>query len=195
MRYEEQTQQEYREQMVRLAKDAFASHELRQESPSQWYVGRPGSGFYSFRVLTPPGYVVLVGDIGDTILRVDRDSLAWLRGSCDFDYVLGKVSTPTEQVFLIGEADLYLAELLSEADDDEEYRNKLEALQGEWEWRRRYFDPDEIWEELWRPIGDAPDCTDWAPQHFWHYHALMLFRRLLAASEKAQASPQEGGSR
>lgn len=190
MRFEpELTREAHRAQIARLAKEAFADHVLTQESPNSWYAGKPGTGFYSFRVLTVPGYVVLLGDVGDLVLRAsDRDSLGWLRGSTDIDYVLSKTTAcREEEIFLLQEAKDYAKEREEEQPEDRLlWRRVIVELKERLEWQC----PRDAWVNAWCEIFgdcDAPRCTDWAPQLLWQYHALRTFCRLLREAERRTA--------
>lgn len=76
----------------RLAAEALDRHMLRAEGEGRWFCGRPGTGFYHFRVVTAPGHVFLCGDLGTAILACsERDSLSWLKRAIgSADYLLGK---------------------------------------------------------------------------------------------------------
>ena len=47
-----------------------------------WYCGEQGTGIYHFRVIMVPGRIIVTGDIGDMILKVNhRKPLRWALGS------------------------------------------------------------------------------------------------------------------
>ena len=184
-----ETRDERRASYARMAATDFKDHFLTQDNERQWHVGVPGTGIMSFRVLTPPGAVILYGDIGELILRPHgRDSLGWLRTSPHLDYVLGK--TPyllQRKVFLIEEARAYIAEMRAEtplvaitADRLEEAMEDArlddppsETADALREWHRVYYEV----------TGDSepPSCSDWDNEMLWCWHGLQCFLRLLEA--------------
>jgi hypothetical protein len=83
-----------REQVAAQAATAFAGHDVLREGPTIWRCSAPGTVIYNFRVLLVPGTIVVTGDIGHMILRVeDHDPSTW--ALCAFkeeiDYGLSKV--------------------------------------------------------------------------------------------------------
>jgi hypothetical protein len=95
---------EARETVQRLAKDAFKDHVMSGEGDGRWLCKRPGTGVYHFRLITAPGAVMVIGDLGEFVLRIsDRDPIPWLRGSVNsFDYLVEKVQAsrnPKEEFY------------------------------------------------------------------------------------------------
>ena len=86
-----------------MAKEAFARHRVTPLwhglpvgggliEARAWHCGAPDSGFHSFTLVTIPGRLVVVGDLGTCVWERERDMLAWARGSLEsLDYFASKV--------------------------------------------------------------------------------------------------------
>ncbi len=133
MQYVEgKTRQQHRADMKEMCRKEFEEHVLERESEDRWYCGKPGTGFYHFRVIFSPGYVIVVGDIGDVVLRCGYEPLGWILGSNDPDYILGKsqIRGDHERLFFPQEALDYLQERIEEEriEPDEEEPEELDAV-------------------------------------------------------------------
>lgn len=89
-------------EMIRgRAAEAFARHEIEVLHHCglyrQWRCGTPERSAYAFWVTTMPGYAILTGDLGATMLARERDMLPWLAKAVrDPEYMAGKVVTGIE---------------------------------------------------------------------------------------------------
>lgn len=134
--------QKHRDQIKKFAAEAFENHIITRESEIMWLCKRPGTIVYHFRVLTPPGAVLIYGDIGDLFLRQYHRSLPWIRGSATNpdspDYVLGKVPLRfVEKEFLPEEAREYLEVEFPTGDYYPE--DQVKEIKEEYKW---YIDQD-----------------------------------------------------
>ena len=80
---------------------AFAEHalvtELDQGLHRSYWCQKPGTGFYSFRVVTWPGWVAVAGDIGFTAVSRCPDMLEFARQAIDSpDYFASKTAREIE---------------------------------------------------------------------------------------------------
>lgn len=111
-----ETKKQHRATVRELAAKAFAQHVITDLGAAgdvrTFRCAGPGTGIYSFRVVVWPGWLVVAGDIGDTIFsHSDRDSLGWLRGAKNsLDYMLGKVCNPHKR-WMPGDAARFVNEL------------------------------------------------------------------------------------
>lgn len=103
----------------RLAAESFKDHVLKDVGPGEFYLGKPGTSCYSFRLLFRPGMVCVWGDLGEWVLRhADRNSVGWFRGATDSpDYLLSKVQAGEKEEFYPADALAHLREY-AEAEED-----------------------------------------------------------------------------
>lgn len=205
-----QTRKEHRAVIARMAAEAFANHVLTQETSQQWLCGQLGTGIYHFRVLTAPGFLIVVGDVGEIVLQCHaRDSLAWLRGAIgSVNYVLEKVRACSDadrrEEFMRGDALEYLRELdIDHRRDNEPERDENgrfvanpgspTAARIREAWSESIDeDPAMQWLRACHEAGhDAPPrFVDASSRKLWLYHCLATFCRLLAATETASPAAE-----
>lgn len=193
MRYDDtHTQVEHRANIARLAADAFMDHALVEEGEGRFLCWKPGTGYYHFRVIFAPGHVIVIGDIGDLVLRPGYEAMPWLLSSGSLDYILSKSQHrgDDEKIFLVKEAERYAYERCWEGEVSE--KKLWSRLLKEFRERKEYEEPHRAWLEVFLEIledSDPPRCTDWAHDRLWCFHALMRWRTLYraAAREKAAA--------
>jgi predicted secreted protein len=179
------TQEGRRAYLAKRADEEFKDHVLVKEGEGRWFCGKPGTGIYSFRVLTAPGALIVYGDIYDAVLKPsDRDALAWLRGSMgSLDYVLEKVTACADKrrEFLRGEALRELAEM------EQEHPERAARIRAAWEHNRDWQGEERAWIDALSAEGmdveGIPDDHD--SQLLWQYHGLRHFCRLLDERDKA----------
>lgn len=177
------TKAEHRATIHRLAIEAFAHHLVEDLGAAgdvrTFRCARPGTSMYAFRVVAWPGWIVVAGDIGDTLFsHSDRASLAWLRGAKDSpDYLLGKVRHPHKR-WMAGDAKAFVDEQIAELEREQAERQnvvrqeRLDTLRG--------FGADDEEVDYWRACGEAgiddpPDCRDYSADHVWAVEALRWF--------------------
>ena len=160
--------QETVETVERLAKVSFAGHVLTSDPawPGLWRCRNPGTTFYSFNILFPPGAVVLYGDVGEIILRPnDYDSLGWLTRCINSrDYILSKIRPGTKTYYLgDGKAELEKA-----------MEGKIHVGVS--------FDiyTMEQFHNSWYEVTDSdmPEISGHSAANLWNYEALGTFCRL-----------------
>lgn len=94
-----------RQEAVERADAVLQQHTLRAISEGMYDFTKPGSAFYSCRLIAAAGIIVLYGDIGELILRPGtKDPIAWLQKiftyeNYDMGYIVSKI--PTD--FKVGE--------------------------------------------------------------------------------------------
>lgn len=183
-----------REQARKHAEEVFARHTIVPEGPGRWYCGRPGTGCYSFRVVTSPGAVIVHGDIGEAVFCPnERDPLPWLRGVAEHReivYLLCKMRVGPEQEFYLGNAEEHLQERLAnkEAAADE----VAEALSWDGD-----LSPDlssETWYAAWLDAGDDEPraCVDHSFGALWLAEALCWFGKNLRSDDEVVAEHLAG---
>lgn len=172
-----------RAEIAEMAVKSLKDHALTAEGDGRWYCGKPGTGYYSFRVITSPGCVFMHGDLGEIALIChDRDSLQWLKTSTHMDYALGKASERKRE-FLPSEAERALKDIYNDRDDNR--RGIVDKIRDSWEWysgEDDKFSPEMAFRIAYRDAtGDCevPDCTDWDGSMIWQWHALRKFVELL----------------
>ena len=75
------------------AAESFQNHKVTRFSDSEFMCARPNSIVWSFRILFPPGAVIVYGDVGEMILTQYDLGIGWLRGAVHSPgYLLGKCS-------------------------------------------------------------------------------------------------------
>lgn len=111
------------EQSAIWAKQSFELHCVdvlhKHELYRHYRCAKPGTGVYRFDIITWPGYLAVVGDIGDLLLCRTADMLAWAENSIhDAGYMAEKTIRPidTEE-----ESEELMLAILKEA-----YANKFE---------------------------------------------------------------------
>lgn len=181
------TQKACEEQVRQLAAQSFADHVLVAEGEGRWYCGKPGTGIYSFRVVSAPYHVIVFGDIGDALLRVsDRNPVPWLRGAVRSpDYLISK-SIWRDTVFYRGDAVEYLRDALRETEPSRSAIAVCEELNlstSDAVDAIRLDDELDVrgWYEAWHDAGECepPSCTGPSAGMFWTVEALRCFVRLL----------------
>lgn len=193
----EPTREAHVARAVADARERLSGHVLTTEGPRQWVCRRPPgdaaggwSGRYWFRVAMLPGAILLYGDIGELLLRMqESDPLDWLRGAVkDPDYLLGKASAPRERVFLQQEAVAAIEELGKENPaarmrvlrDWHPSHHVESATQHEQDFRRAwYFSTGDI---------ETPDCTTWSSQRIFQAEALRWLIEAVDAQQKAAST-------
>jgi hypothetical protein len=172
------------ETVTRLAEESFRHHELKVLGDGRWRCGRPGSSIYAFIVITHPGALIVLGDLGELVLRFsEADSLGWLRGSVrDREYLLSKVTASKDPPKEFYPADA-LQVLRGWADDDDHrgrsgrsrYRNILEDA-------GRMDRLGDLNEHTWAELMNEHSVDDgwsvarrWSAQMLWFAEALKLF--------------------
>jgi hypothetical protein len=190
-----------------LARRDFAEHRLekRCEGGSWWWrCAKPGSVFHSFNIACFPGYIVVWGDIGDTVLQIsDRDSLAWLLTADSRDYFLSKVraSDGPRKQFMVDDARDHLAELEAEAmaeiadelrddggcydpgqvDPDDKRLARIRQVRDAFdEYMGDNHSERDAWARAWYDAGDTdpPRCEAWSSTLCWLWEAVTVFRIL-----------------
>lgn len=158
----------------------FADHLLVEEAPGRWRCNRPGTMIYGFWVLVAPFHIIVIGDIGDLILRCsDRNSLAWLRISVDsHDYVLGKAQWEDKE-FRPEQACAHLAEL--RASEDERDHALADAIDEDWDGETG-ASWDEACHKHWHGF-DFPRCRDHSWRRYYLVEALRWFVRAYNAHD------------
>lgn len=165
--------EERRAQIKNHAASAFREHTLTQEGEGRWYCGKPGTGFYHFRVISAPGTIVLFGDIESLVLRPSgNNALHWLRSVLHPDkevdsisYVLEKAEYvfKVRQVFLYKEALALIKEEKKEAQENEEAEDLLRNK----EWGERFDEERSL-------TDDTPGCCGeylaWAQAFLKHFY-------------------------
>lgn len=157
----------------------MAEHVVTAEGPGRWFAGRPKRSEYHFRVLTAPGAIVLLGDIGELILLPhDRDAFAWMCGTLrdgrELSYPLSKIPTDLRQEeFLEDLAEEILAEeVASGALKPDEADAIRDAYQGEDD------HPETEWNRAWYeicPDGEYPSARWWTWRTIYQVEALRWF--------------------
>lgn len=166
---------------------AFERHVLTERRPWCWKVSRPGTWSYGFYVLVAPGAVVIYGDLGEAVFRMnagdEQEALDWaVRCSPDQHYALSKLSPrDAYRAWFEGDAVAWL-KTLPETDDT---RHELLALAEDG------LTPG----EFYRAVNcsnhrDSPSCEDWSSAALWLSQALALFGRLVKAKRAAEALPE-----
>lgn len=185
MRVITESASEHRENIRRLAAQELAGHRVEfigQAGDTRVYdFSSPGSMIYAVRILVWPGWIVVAGDVGDTLfMHSDRDSLAWLRKSiADVRYMLGKVQG-ARRVFCVGNAMAFAEELAGE--------NPEAARVLREEWNPIDDGPDDFYRACAEAeIDDTPDCTDWEDDHVLAVEILRAFVVAIDAQEQGQA--------
>lgn len=193
-RVERGTEAQTRETIRKLAERAFDAHVLQPEGRDRWLCWRPDDCAHMFRLITAPYRVVVVGDVGEAILKVSsEDPVRWLRGfagpAVPRDYIAGKiVDDVARRVFYLGDATAWLAENL--ADDPALLARTMATLRpyGDEEdpmaWYRAATDAglDEAYDMGWGRSAD----------HWWTVECLVWFARALVAAEAAETASAGG---
>lgn len=180
------TTKDHRATIERLAARSFASHRLTEAGTLQdttiWYCAGTNGGAYAFRVLAWPGFVLVVGDVGNTLFRhSDAYSRNWIKAAVsDADYALGKVVSP-QRVFMLGDAAAFIDEI-ARSDGNQDRAQQIRVM-----WARDGQSPDGFTRALVAAdIDEPPDCTDYDASHLWAVEALRVFVRLLNAAASTQ---------
>ena len=175
--------------VAKLAAASFKNHAIVQEGEGRWLCAKPGTNIYSFRVILAPGYVVLLGDLGELVLRHhERDSLRWLLTCPHIDYMLGKCPFRGQlREFDQAAAEQYLSEM-----DDLTLAFRIREA-----WKVAvHCDEDEAWRSsYYLATGDSevPACDRWNDQALWQAEALLWFCRAYeAAQSPIHAVPPRG---
>lgn len=189
------TLNETRENITRAAKRDFAEHVVTEEGQNEWRCGKPDSSISMFRVIVRPGHVIVYGDIGDWILRMaERDPLRWLPGAVQsWDYLLGKLQTPREKTFYVGDALAWLEEQAADEEDPEGHAHEaLAEARRAHEFRDLYR---HRWGEIMIEHGFETECCGFgtlpSAREFWLVEALKWFSANVIA--KAKERPAAAG--
>jgi len=115
---ETDTKERHRRVIKAMADANYKDHVITAESENIFYCAKPGTGFYSFRVVFLPGGVILLyGDIGQLMLQPGA-GFEWLKSAVKHnrvsDYVLEKTKPCIDwrtKMFLTGDAAAELREM------------------------------------------------------------------------------------
>lgn len=165
--------------IARMAAERYATMTVAWNAEHHAYLCMPaGRNCWCF-VATPPGAVILYGDVGEAILRhSDRDSLGWLRRAASNeeypDYLLSKVEAMGGSRKQLCVPDVDIAEWSGK------YRLR---------WRKARLDRDDnaITELVHRFAYDGP-CLVHSSSALWIWHALCAFVANLPATSVASES-------
>lgn len=165
-----------------LAKDAFAEHQISERYGQgvyrSWRCKRPRGWAYSFDVISEPGRLLVMGDIGTLVLLSGNpDILPWLRGALgDPDYLAGKVAR--EIASREFDPDIAAAWLASDG------AARLRWHTPDWfreveEVARTHGGPAFFRELHEAGSADPPLCLNFTSGFLWQREALKVFLRLL----------------
>lgn len=180
----------------------FAKHRVVAEGEGRWYFGAPGTGHFSFRVITAPRMVMMYGDAGELVLiPSDTDALRWLRsvlssgpGKYSVQYIAEKV--PADLRITEFQQELvkaYLDDLTAELNEGSASERRAEEIASFLD----YYGDDkfETAEEFYEALSSSrlndeyPDVCG-LTWHFFHRVAgLEAFCRALTQLEVDSAPP------
>lgn len=187
MRVATDTSKQHRETIRRLAAESFSAHVVEDLGMAggglrAFRFARPGTGMYAVRIVVWPGWIIVAGDVGDTMFQhSEADSLGWLRRSLDdVRYMLGKVKGE-RKIFMLGDAAAFIqAEAARLRDGDHDAIRQARSLLDAW---NPINDGECKFYQALRDHGvdDPPACTDWDSDHLWAIEALRHFVTALDA--------------
>jgi hypothetical protein len=124
----DRTMEAARKMVEKMAAEAFSTHVLLEESPTQWLCRRADDrAKYRFRVVFAPNYVMLMGDISpQMIFTADPNSLRWLLLAASEEEELFGRAEIKRQCFFVADAFNYIDAEEKEAcagEDSEEIQN------------------------------------------------------------------------
>lgn len=173
----------------------FDKHVITREGPGIWYCGEPGTGIYHFRVIMVPGRIIITGDIGDLILRVNHDKpLRWALG-CKMKpestyYPLSKVAPEfRENEFQPDAATDWLREQINEyrSHGDRESVALYVAMAKQWRdcsFKDELDRAEHYWFELLDEHGEEPvGFRDYGIGVYFRYQALCWFMQHVSAKD------------
>jgi hypothetical protein len=154
-----------RRQVQALAVNAFKDHVLTEEGDGRWLCKRPGTGTYWFRLVTAPSSIIILGDLGECILRPyckQDQAVSWLRGAVNSPgYFIEKVqaSKAPPKAFYPSECMQWMAGYIGERDDDDDTARTSELREALQEMREQYRD-EALTHESWLRIARDYDIDD-----------------------------------
>lgn len=125
------------QQIKAMATDAFKDHVLTEEGDGRWLCKRLIGGSYWFRLITAPGSIIILGDVGECILRPHTkhdETVSWLRGAVDSpSYFVEKVQASKKPPFAFypEECVKWLRDYATEMEGDESAYADLTAAADE----------------------------------------------------------------
>lgn len=163
-----------REQAAR----SFANHVVTEQSRHgvyrSWRCHRLDSSTYWFGITTIPGYLIVVGDIGDLIVARCYDMLPWCRGAINStEYFAEKVvrSIPT-RVFSLEVFEQWYHELMADPETSDTNR-KIATEVFEHRHDKESYELYEECRTIW--IDDPPNWTNWHTNFLWCREAIRWF--------------------
>lgn len=183
----DRTAVEHAADIARMAAERYATMTVAWNAEHHAYLCMPAERNGWCFVATPPGAVILYGDVGEAILRhSDSDSLGWLRRAASReeypDYLLSKVEAMGGRRKQLCVPDLKPTRRSD--DTTEEFRQ----LQRRWRRAREYRDDLDIIELAHRFAGyDGPHLAH-SSTALWIWHALCAFVANLPATSVASES-------
>lgn len=189
----EETKRERRASILEHGKKSFAEHTLELRSGEKdkvrmWCVSKPGTWMYGFYVIAAPGMLLVYGDVGDHMLRInDADPIPWLqRAAGSTDYVLSKIIKP-QKCLVTGEARHFIFEIERGDPDNgvEPDPETAQAIRADWQhedsgddFARAVYEHD---------TGDllegAACCSDYNSDALWTVACLRRFIELFENGE------------
>lgn len=167
-----------------LSADAFKEHVVAERRQWVWKVSRPGTWAYGYYLLVAPGAVIIYGDIGEAVFRMnagsEQEALDWIvRCARDRDYTMSKLQNRASfREFYPGDAlrfadgkDHELFQQLADLHDD----GRLTAA--------AYYDAADEYGYSY----EKPSCENWSAAAFWMAAALATFARFYKASSAGNA--------
>lgn len=156
---------------------AFAGHvltvEMDQGLHRSYWCRRPGTGIYSFRVVTWPGWLTVSGDVGFLALSRCPDMIDFVRGAIDSPGYLAEKAPGDLEVRRYDPdcGEWWLRESIREADDTKARRRLAAALRDEIYVDRHTFCAELLERGIVRDC-DFPACENYTGSYLWCREAL-----------------------
>lgn len=188
----------------KIAASSFAAHVIEDQPSRSWRLGKPGTGFYAFRVTWAPGVLTVSGDVGSAVYEIwpafqTAAGAASLVAMADFDYLAEKSGAKKEF-----DRDATVKDLIRYAYDNlrngyrdsvfklvcDEYGGDPENPLDRKEAMRAFRDDECLTaERVYNITGDfeAPTYSHTSDAR-WAFEAVKLWARMVKQSEFAQAA-------
>jgi hypothetical protein len=171
------------QQISDMARLTFKDHQISLQYRSEdgrfasWRCQKPGTWFHGFLLTVQPGYLIVVGDLGDTIWCREHDMLAWARKTIDdVHYFAGKVVAGKVKEWDQDIAREWLDDEVHYVDEEQkkEWLDVRSSLLSSLEDGRTFFEMA-LYESGWIDGADWPDFKNWTYNYLWCREAVKWF--------------------
>lgn len=149
-----------------------------------WRCQRLGSSVYYFDIVTWPGYLAFVGDMGDFVFARERDMVPFVFRACSDPHYLAQKCVAHSESLMDWSEEVFSEHLAKVAAEHPEEQEKLTEIRSAYEEYQSVHDAERAMHEsgLW---DELPSCRVFSFRYLWCLNAIEWF----CANLRDQAQP------